>query len=182
MTIWLRTNRHTSRVPKNRLYPYLVAMRYFLALKFEGKKTVMESMNLIRPERCFHLLLAAVFVAATLGANIDQWLPQSAEARLAIAAIHLEPASLLALPAWSIFLLAGLIIPAVTSTFIGLVRFTGWSRPAALGITVLVLLIHAMNSCHFRTRWRSCRPCTHLLGCCYCNDFLCASGCAFWCQ
>ena len=100
---------------------------------------------MISTERCFHVLLAATFVAATLAGNVDQWFPLGEHARLASALLDREPIALPSLPTWVVFAFAGTLILGVTVTFVGLVNFKRWSRTAALVVTAFALGIKAFG-------------------------------------
>ena len=101
---------------------------------------------MISTERCFHVLLAATFVAATLAGNVDQWLQLGEHERAASAILGMKPFTIPAISDWVVFLVAGIFILAVTATFIGLVKFQRWSRVAALVVTVLMVGMKAVGA------------------------------------
>ena len=91
------------------------------------------------------MLLAATFVAATLAANVDQWLPLGEHARFASALLDREPLALPSIPTWAVFAIGGILVLSVTTTFVGLISFKPWSRTAAIPVTLVALAIKAVG-------------------------------------
>jgi len=97
------------------------------------------------PKTRFRIFLVAIFVIATIAGNVNDYLPNSTAVKGARLILDMGKAPFLVeiMPRWTLFVVGGGVLVLGPTTILGLWEFWWWSRYAAIGLTVVGLIIRA---------------------------------------